>query len=672
MFNLMIRKGLATNDIRQFSLKQAAQQRVSKGPSLRLEKSAMKNKRSDLLAYEKRLKQQRLRLKRRLLSLYEEKDHKKISQVIRKINWCANKLKKNLIKEKRHKVEFISVKHGLNRREEQTKSLDKCPAPIKGLLRDLEVFNSEILADPPCGPLICHPDIKLDECEREILNRGPKYMIRKPVTMTDFKREVEKAIAKQNYNMAFNDGSDLDVSLTPDEAKQIETLETECKMVFNPRENNLSLSRLKATDFKYNKRIKLPEISDPNLEAKHQIRREQMEKVFLKLVHQTEAQNINNKKHEHSAKKYQKREQNVKKYCRRESALEHQLPSLAPSTVGDYIGRTRRAPSNICGVDKYNERALSNTASTCTTPGANPPDSADQHSDSQHITISRLKQSINREIRDITMRANMDGTFTAGTYEQTKKLSKKQAPEPVLGKRNHETIKYEFSNLSQYEKKGLSSLVKRISDGEIIVATSDKSNRFVVLKTEQYVKSGLNHTVNDQQIEPDDLRKVQNVLNSHTGWLKNIFNIGASWRHEERFSKNLTENGEQACPMTCLIKDHKGWQYSESTPIPPSRPVVAGNCGINRCLSELLSLIIEPVTNEMKGDAIDSTGDMLGKITELNKKGLIKELIENGPYSVKESSKSTDEKESSKPTVLNESSKPTEWKESSKPTNLKE
>ena len=92
MFNLMIRKGLATNDIRQFSLKQAAQQRVSKGPSLRLEKSAMKNKRSDLLAYEKRLKQQRLRLKRRLLSLYDEKDHRKISQVIRKINWCANKL----------------------------------------------------------------------------------------------------------------------------------------------------------------------------------------------------------------------------------------------------------------------------------------------------------------------------------------------------------------------------------------------------------------------------------------------------------------------------------------------------------------------------------------------------------------------------------------------------
>ena len=44
-------------------------------------------------------------------------------------------------------------------------------------------------------------------------------MIRKPMTMTDFKREVEKAIAKQNYNMAFNDGSDPDVSLTPDEAK---------------------------------------------------------------------------------------------------------------------------------------------------------------------------------------------------------------------------------------------------------------------------------------------------------------------------------------------------------------------------------------------------------------------------------------------------------------------
>ena len=83
--------------------------------------------------------------------------------------------------------------------------------------------------------------------------------------------------------------------------------------------------------------------------------------------------------------------------------------------------------------------------------------------------------------------------------------------------------------------------------------------------------------------------------------------------------KNMTEGGEQACPMVCLVKDHKGWVFTEEDPYPPSRPVIAGNIGMNRCLSEVLSLIIEPVTQNMKSHAIDSTGDMLNLIDEINK-----------------------------------------------------
>ena len=74
-------------------------------------------------------------------------------------------------------------------------------------------------------------------------------------------------------------------------------------------------------------------------------------------------------------------------------------------------------------------------------------------------------------------------------------------------------------------------------------------------------------------------------------------------------NKNVNEGGEQVCPMTCLIKDHKGWVYSHETPSPPSRPVIAGNVGVNRCMSELTSLIIEPITMNMKSHAIDALFD---------------------------------------------------------------
>ena len=53
---------------------------------------------------------------------------------------------------------------------------------------------------------------------------------------------------------------------------------------------------------------------------------------------------------------------------------------------------------------------------------------------------------------------------------------------------------------------------------------------------------------------------------------------------------------------------------------PPSRPVISGNSGLNRHLSEMISLVIEPVASESKGFEADSTGEMLAKIDELNDK----------------------------------------------------
>ena len=80
---------------------------------------------------------------------------------------------------------------------------------------------------------------------------------------------------------------------------------------------------------------------------------------------------------------------------------------------------------------------------------------------------------------------------------------------------------------------------------------------------------------------------------------------GRNWGHELRMSKNTNDKGEQVCPMVLLVKDHKGWSMDSDTP-PPSRPVVAGNCGLNNHLSELISHIIEPITTESIGCEIDS------------------------------------------------------------------
>ena len=70
-------------------------------------------------------------------------------------------------------------------------------------------------------------------------------------------------------------------------------------------------------------------------------------------------------------------------------------------------------------------------------------------------------------------------------------------------------------------------------------------------------------------------------------------------------------------PLYLLIKDHKGWSHEDGTP-PPSRPICSVNIGYNRHLSEIVSLILEPLGHAAGGSDIDSTGGLLAKIKDLN------------------------------------------------------
>ena len=83
--------------------------------------------------------------------------------------------------------------------------------------------------------------------------------------------------------------------------------------------------------------------------------------------------------------------------------------------------------------------------------------------------------------------------------------------------------------------------------------------------------------------------------------------------------KDLSDKGEQVCQMTLLLKDHKEWSEASGKPV-PSRPVVSGNSGLNCHLSEVISMIVEPLAFESEGNEVDSTDDMIDKIQKLNVK----------------------------------------------------
>ena len=93
MFNGMIRRGISTNDIRHFVVKQAAQCRIYKSTNPKLEKVAMRIKRMDALALAKRLRQAKHRCKMSLISAHSDLD--KANRVIDRINRLASQTRRN-------------------------------------------------------------------------------------------------------------------------------------------------------------------------------------------------------------------------------------------------------------------------------------------------------------------------------------------------------------------------------------------------------------------------------------------------------------------------------------------------------------------------------------------------------------------------------------------------
>ena len=82
-----------------------------------------------------------------------------------------------------------------------------------------------------------------------------------------------------------------------------------------------------------------------------------------------------------------------------------------------------------------------------------------------------------------------------GPKDEAKKMTMKE-------KKND----HHFLNLSFKERKGLRTLNDRINKGEIMVTPTDKSGRFAVLTTDQYLESGRVHASKDQKIGWGELK----------------------------------------------------------------------------------------------------------------------------------------------------------------------
>ena len=176
------------------------------------------------------------------------------------------------------------------------------------------------------------------------------------------------------------------------------------------------------------------------------------------------------------------------------------------------------------------------------------------------------------------------------------------------------------SNLTEKQRRGIKSLKSRMKAGEDIILPTDKSGRLAIMSLKTYLKAGMKHTDKDEEITFKDIKDTQADLNGNISMLIKIFKICKTWKHTDRVREAMINNSLAVCPLYLLFKDHKNWSWAMGTP-PPTRPVAAGNMGMNQHISEVVSDFIEPVVDTFEGGLeIISTEDMLARIDELNKK----------------------------------------------------
>ena len=130
-------------------------------------------------------------------------------------------------------------------------------------------------------------------------------------------------------------------------------------------------------------------------------------------------------------------------------------------------------------------------------------------------------------------------------FDRVKKKIETQGPQKgmngmVKGKNKVVNVtKGSNSNLSEDERAGLNSLKKRVKSGELVITETDKSKRFCLLTRRQYELAGLKHTEKDEEITPDQLTKVQKVVNEHCDWVSKIFNVGENWNQMDRVHSSM-------------------------------------------------------------------------------------------------------------------------------------
>ena len=151
--------------------------------------------------------------------------------------------------------------------------------------------------------MICDRSIRLTKSELAFLRRGPGFMMRQTVNEKEFCTELGKMVVKEKYDEADrniaddsqisnrnNDDSQTSTSNILDEAER--RITAEWGMTYDKESGFIDMGKFRATNYKFNKFVHLPEASSIGMEARHEVRKAEMLRIFREVCSDQENRGI--------------------------------------------------------------------------------------------------------------------------------------------------------------------------------------------------------------------------------------------------------------------------------------------------------------------------------------------------------------------------------------------
>ena len=187
----------------------------------------------------------------------------------------------------------------------------------------------------------------------------------------------------------------------------------------------------------------------------------------------------------------------------------------------------------------------------------------------------------------------------------------------VNGKKEKACLKAgsKLSTLTDQQRRGKESLLRREKAGELIMVGSDKSGKNIPMSVELYQSCMEPHIKDDSVHSREDVAQAEKIMNGASTQILRVFKCGEDWGHEARLRSACGARNNEIPSLNQLVKDHK--ETLKTRPVCRARQAPNGNLG------ELVCNLLDPFVQEADAEErteIKSTEELCSDLKATNER----------------------------------------------------